>query len=462
MKIAKILEKHTHRGGIADAFRIIWPLMLSNSVNAIMQFTDRVFLSNYSITATQASVPAGTLSFLLPCLMMMTVSYSGTFVAQYFGAGKRLQCAHAFMQGLWLLVVTIPLTLALIPLGHWIISISGHAAEVMALEKVYFDIMMIGSTILPMSAALTGYFTGRGKTKLVMQVSIFGSCVNILLDWMMIYGKCGFPELGMAGAAWATVISFITTMSIFAFIAFREPVFRGKRGRAVCRFDYPLAAKIVRYGIPAGVHILLDMLTFTFFVFVTGNKEIIDAMSFSASNICFNINHLVFAPLMGISLGASTLVGNYLGAKDIVSAKRTGWSAMYIGWAYMLLILLLLAVFFRPCVLVFLPENATFDLESFIRLSRILLVLMASWCMFDVMSFGAGGALKGAGDTKFVMMAGVVMSLFFWIPLVLLVKRYCPNIIYFWATMPAYISILGLVILWRWIRGKWAEVKLVE
>ncbi len=98
-----ISEQHARRGGLSDAFRIIWPLMLSNSVTAIMQFTDRVFLSRYSDVAMQASVPAGTLSFLLLCVLQVTISYSGTFVAQFHGAGKRLSCARALSQSLWLL-----------------------------------------------------------------------------------------------------------------------------------------------------------------------------------------------------------------------------------------------------------------------------------------------------------------------------------------------------------------------
>ncbi len=456
-----LAERHARRGGMADAFRIIWPLMLSNSVSAVMQFTDRIFLSRYSDVAMQASVPAGTLSYLLLCVLQVTICYSGTFVAQFHGAGRRLSCARAFTQSLWLLFLTVPLTLLAIPLGHFLIASSGHAADVASAERVYFDIMMFGGILLPPAGALNGYFTGRGYTNLVMWLSVAGSAANILLDWLLIYGHWDLPELGIAGAAYATVLSFAATFVATACIAFREPVFHGRRGRAAFAFDRSLSLRILRYGLPSGVHVLLDMLTFTFFVFVIGRKDIADAMGFGASNVCFNINHLVFSPLLGIGMGAGILVGNYQGAGDSEAAKRAGWSAIFIGWIFMGTALLLLALFFRPAVLLFLSDSSAFDPEAFLSLSRILVTILASWCMFDVVNVIGGGALKGAGDTRFVMAAGVVAGFALWVPMILLVARLRPSVVNLWLTLPLYVFVLAAVLLSRWCRGKWREIRLV-
>ncbi len=447
---------------MADAFRIIWPLMLSNSVSAVMQFTDRIFLSRYSDVAMQAAVPAGTLSYLLLCVLQVTICYSGTFVAQFHGARRRLFCARAFTQSLWLLFLTVPLTLLAIPLGHSLIGVSGHAADVATAERVYFDIMMVGGVLLPAAGALNGYFTGRGCTKLVMWLSVAGSAVNILLDWLLIYGHWGLPELGIAGAAYATVLSFAATFAAMAFIAFREPVFHGRRGRAAFAFDRSLSLRILRYGLPSGVHVLLDMLTFTFFVFVIGREDIADSLGFGASNVCFNINHLVFAPLLGIGMGAGILVGNYQGAGDSVVAHRVGWSAIFIGWIFMGTALLLLALFFRPVVLLFLSDASAFDPEAFVSLSRVLVTILASWCMFDVVNVIGGGALKGAGDTRFVMLAGTVAGFGLWVPMVIAVARFRPSVVNLWLTLPIYVFFLAAVLLRRWCGGRWRSIKLVD
>lgn len=454
-------DKHARRGGLADAFRIIWPLMLSNSVHAVMQFTDRIFLSRYSDVAMQAAVPAGTLSFLLLSLLCVTIGYSGTFVAQFHGAGKRLSCARSLTQCFWLLSLTVPLTLLAMPLGHFLIGVSGHAESVAAAERSYFDIMMVGGLLLPLGAALDGYFTGRGFTKLVMWLSVAGSALNILLDWLLIYGHWGFPELGVAGAAYATAGSFGAFVAIKAAIAFREPVFRGQRRRAAFAFDRALSLRILRYGIPAGLHVLLDMLTFTFFVFVIGREDVADAMGFGASNVCFNINHLLFAPLLGIGMGAGILVGNYQGAGDGNAADRAGWSSIYIGWIFMGTALLLLALFFRPAVGLFISDRTSFDPEAFVALCRVLVAILSSWCMFDAANVIAGGALKGAGDTRFVMGTGIAAGFGFWMPMVIVVARFRPSVVNLWLTLPPYVLLLAAVFLHRWWRGKWREIRLV-
>lgn len=455
------LSKHDRRGGFRDSLRIIWPLMLSNSVHAIMQFTDRIFLSRYSDEAMQAAVPGGTLSYLLLCVLQVTVCYSGTFVAQFHGAGRRLACARSLTQCVWLMAVTVPLTLLAIPLGHLLLGVSGHAPSVVAAERAYFDIMMAGGVLLPIGGALNGYFTGRGFTRLVMWISIASSILNIALDWVFIYGHCGIPEMGISGAAYATVASFAASVAVTAAIAFREPVFHGRRGRAAFAFDRSLCIRIVRYGLPSGVHVLLDMLTFTFFIFVIGREDIADAMDFGASNVCFNINHLLFAPLLGIGMGAGILVGNYQGAGDSDSACRAGWSSIFIGWIFMGTALILLALFFRPAVTLFLSERTAFDREAFIALSRILVAILSSWCMFDVVNVIAGGALKGAGDTRFVMLAGVISGFALWVPMILAVARFRPSVVNLWLTLPLYVFVLAAVLLGRWWRGKWRDIRLV-
>ncbi|MBR0055963.1 MAG: MATE family efflux transporter, partial [Kiritimatiellae bacterium] len=356
---------------------------------------------------------------------------------------------------------TVPLTFLGIPLGHFLMEVSGHAPEVVAAERTYFDIVMAGGVLLPIGGALNGYFTGRGFTRLVMWISVIGSAINILLDWILIYGHWGMPELGISGAAYATVASFALAVAATAAIAFREPVFRGRRGRAAFAFDRPLAFRIVRYGFPSGVHVLLDMLTFTFFVFVIGRKDIADAMGFAASNVCFNINHLLFAPLLGIGMGAGILVGNYQGAGDGDAANRAGWNSIFIGWMFMGSALLLLALFFRPAVGIFLSDRTSFAPGEFIALCRILVAILSSWCMFDVANVIAGGALKGAGDTRFVMATGVAAGFGLWIPMILAVARLNPSVVNLWLTLPLYVLFLAAVLLARWWRGRWRAIRLV-
>ena len=123
------------KGDVRDVLRTTLPLVLAMGAHAVNQFTDRVFLARYSDDAIQASLPGGILSWLFICLLVATASYSGTFVAQFHGAGSKRDAAAAYGQGLWLALAALPLILLSIPLGNALFNLAGHAPAILADEK---------------------------------------------------------------------------------------------------------------------------------------------------------------------------------------------------------------------------------------------------------------------------------------------------------------------------------------
>jgi multidrug resistance protein, MATE family len=116
-------------------WRIAAPLILSMGSYTVMQFCDRVFLARYSSTAIQAALPAGILAHTLICFFQSLCSYSGTFTAHYFGAGRGARCIASTAQGLWLALLSWPLILLLIPLGLRLMELSGHSPAVLQDER---------------------------------------------------------------------------------------------------------------------------------------------------------------------------------------------------------------------------------------------------------------------------------------------------------------------------------------
>ena len=447
-------------GGLKDTLRLVWPLVLSMGANALMQFVDRIFLSRYSDDAIQAALPAGVLSFLIVSFFQAVVGYSGTFVAQYYGANKPFACARALGQGVWLALLSVPLMLAVMPLAHVCIDLAGHAPAVTNLEKLYFDILMVGGVPICLSAAVCGFFSGIGKTSLVMYVNIFGNMLNILLDWLLVFGIGPFPELGIAGAGWATVISLVAVAVLPVFWLPGESGFStARRASGALRPDWLMLKKIVRYGVPTGLHVLLDMITFTVFVFVTGR---LSAIEFAVSNIVFAVNHLAFAPLLGLSMGVCVLVGQYQGARNSAAAVRAGWTSLALGWLYMLV----LSVFFlaagEELLIMFHGQDSAFAREEYLSIGFKLLILISIWGFFDVVNLVGSGILKGAGDTRFVMLFTVSMNVFIWVPSFLAVLEYCPSIVNLWITLPVNLMMLAAGMMWRFKLGRWKNIKLVQ
>lgn len=447
------------KGSIADVSAVILPLVLAMASTSLMHFTDRVFLARYSTAAIQAALPGGILAFTIIAFFQSMVAYAGTFVAQFHGAGQRLATIKATAQGFWLSAVSAIPIIVLIPVGIWLMHVVGHAPEVIAEEKIYYSILMFGGVTLPFAAAITGYFTGRGKTRLTMVANIIGSLANVLLDYLMIFGHWGFPSMGIAGAAWATVIAGLISPAILIAAALREPFLKRIRLWRAMAFDRKLFNSLVRYGAPAGMHTLMDVSLFTIFVMMTGRLE---SMEFAVSNIGFSINQLFFGPMMGIGIGASIVVGQYQGARDSASAMRAGWSSMKIAWAYMGVFAVALLLFPDALLTLFKSPDSTFDPAAFLSLGRSLLVLMVAWGFFDAMTIVLGGALKGAGDTHFVMFYMVLMGWFLWMPPNVLILHKGGGLLALWQWMTLYTIILSFGILARWLRGKWKNIELVQ
>ena len=445
------------KGNLRESFRTVFPLILAMGANAINQFADRIFLARFSDSAIQASLPGGILSWLFICLLVATAGYSGTFVAQFHGAGSRRDAAAAYGQGLWLSLMCLPLVLGSIPLGHLVFDLCGHAPAIVAEEKAYYDILQLGGVFCVLNAVLSGYFTGIGRSRLVGFANVVGNLANLVLDWMFIFGKCGCAAWGIRGAGWATAAALPCV--ILGAVTLFDPALRGARYLAALRLRGNLLRRIVRYGIPSGLHQFIDVATFTVFVMLTGR---LDAMSFAVSNIGFAVNHLSFAPLMGLNQGASVLVGQHQGAHDPDASIRATKSCLFIALAYMGLFATVLFCFPDAIMDLFRGEASQFDPAAFRKLGRTLLWLLLSWGLFDATGLVVGGALKGAGDTKFVMWALMAISLGLWMPAVFAVMAFAPSITSLWLTMPFYCCICATTCIVRFRRGKWKQLRLVD
>lgn len=448
------------KGSIRECLAVAWPLVLAMAGNAIMMFADRLFLARYSAISIQAALPAGLMAFMAIAFLQNVVAYSGTFVAQYAGAGSRAACARAMGQGLWLAALCVPLLLATVPLGNLLFGWAGHAPEVMAEERHYYLTLVIGNLSIPFAAAVAGFFTGQGFTRLVMGANLMGNAANVALDPLFIWGWGPMPALGIVGAGVATALSQFLILGILVAAMLRERPFASWRRRQVAfAWKAPLMLRIVRFGLPSGGHVLLDVGTFTVFVFVTGRM---DALSFAASNIAFSVNHLVFAPLMGVGMAASVVAGQRMGDRDPAGAARAGRGCVALGWLYILLCTLIIGGFSEPILRAFYPHAAPFAYGEYLALGRRLIAIFLAWAWFDTLNIVLGGALKGAGDTRFVMCWVAGTAVLLWMPSLFLLYWLGFGIVSLWLTMLGYVIVASGGLLWRFLRGRWTSIRLID
>jgi len=447
-------------GGYREVLTIAFPLILSTASWSIHHFLDRMFLAWYSPEAVAASMPAGLVNFTILSLFVGTASYVGTFVAQYFGAGRSGRIGPAMWQGLYVAGIGGIVHLSLIPFAGPMFRHIGHEPLVQEYETVYFQIMCLGAVPGIAAPAIGGFFAGRGRTWPVMWVNVFATAVNVVMNYILIFGKWGFPQLGVKGAAIGTVIAGYCGLAAYTVLISRPEYNRRYRTLSGWRFDPSLFARLMRFGLPNGVQFLLDVAGFTAFVLMVGR---LGTSALAATVIAFNINTLAFMPMIGFGMAVSMLVGQQLGRNRPEMAQRSVYSGFHMTLTYMATVAALYV--FVPDLFIA-PFEAHADPESFQTVRATTLVLLrfvAVFCLFDTLNIVFASAIKGAGDTRFVMIMLLVVSLFVLVmPTYIALVHFGANIYVGWTIATVYICTLGLSFLMRFLAGKWKSMRVIE
>jgi len=441
-----------------ELFRIALPLIVTSASFTMLHFCDRMFLSWYSPTAIQAVVPAGILAFTLISFFMALCAMANSFVAQYYGAGHYKNCSRAVAQSLFMALLSMPLIWALIPLGLTLLAWSGHAPAVLAQEKIYLGILMLGGVNVPLVAAVGSFYGGRGETRVIMVVHLIGNSVNVLLNWLLIFGRGPFPELGIKGAAIASLIAGFVAPTILLTLYFSKKNHAIYRTREMLRLDRSLFARMLRFGLPSGMHMVLDIGSFSLFVLLLGR---LGETAFLASNIVLSINMIAFMPSIGIGQAASVLVGQYMGRSDADGAQSSAWKAVRVAWVYTAVVVSTFILFPEMYIRVFARGDAAFS--DVFTTARLLLFFAAGWGLMEATNAVLSGALRGAGDTHFVMWYHTAAAWgFFALGEAVMVIVFKLNVFAAWGWAIAYFTILAGGWIWRMKSGRWKRIELIE
>jgi multidrug resistance protein, MATE family len=454
-----MLNRWSRPGGYKEVLKVAYPLILSTGSWSIQHFVDRMFLSWYSQDALAASLPAGMLQFTFISFFFGTAAYVNTFVAQYVGAGRENRVGPAVWSGIYFGLVAGLIILSLRPFAHYFFEWAGHDPSVRVLETEYFRILCISGLGIP-GIALSAFFTGRGKTLVVMWANFAATGINLLLDYAWIFGNWGFPEWGISGAAWATVVAHFVTPIVFFVLVMRRKYDAVYCTRSGWRPDWDLVRRLIRFGVPNGIQFMLEILGFSVFIMLVG---MLGTVSLAATNIAFNINTLAFLPMLGIGTAVSTLVGQHIGNNRPDIAERTTWSAVHLTLIYMGT----MAAGYSLVPHLFLrPFSAKADPETFSEVWEMCVVLLrfiAVYSVFDGMYIVFSAGVKGAGDTRFVMYVSTLMS---WtimvIPTYLSVAVYGWGLFTAWIFVTVYIVLAGTMFMLRFMGGKWKTMRVIE
>ncbi len=458
--INKTKERWHTEAGYHEVLRVAFPLVLSTGAWAVQHFFDRMFLTWYSADALAAAMPAGILNFTIMALFLGTSGYVNTFVAQYFGAGQNNRIGPVLWQGVYIALFAAVVHLALIPLAKPFFQFVGHDPKVMRLEIIYFQILCLGAGPVVGGAALASFYSGRGKTLPVMWVNFAATVLNIILNYILIFGRLGLPPMGITGAGIATVISGFFSLFVYVAIICRRSHEEAYQTMSGWKFNRPLFLRLLRFGLPNGIPFFLEHVCFTAFCLMIGRLGIIQL---AATNLTLNIETLGFMPMLGFGMAVSILVGQRLGEDRPDLAERSVYSGFHLTFVYMagaaLAYVLIPEVLFWP----FVVNADPVSIAPIRELAIVLLKFVAVFCLFDTMAVIFSFGVRGAGDTKFAMFLVVISSILgLALPSYIALGLLGMGSYAAWTILTVYIGILGLAFLIRFSGGKWKSMRVIE
>ena len=459
MFYSKFKENLHSKGGYLEFLKVAVPLIISTGAWALQNFINRVFLAWYSQDAYAASLPAGLLNFTIMSIFIGMIAYIDVFISQYNGNKKYGKIGSAMWQSIYLGIFAAVIMFIISLFSAQIFNLSGHTSSVIAEEIKYFKLLCWGALPLFISYGLTGFYAGREKTGVILFVNVIGIVVNTVADYLLIFGNFGFPKLGIEGAALGSIIA-----SVVMVLTFISLMISNKKNK-IYRLgnfipDFKFIKRLLQYSFPNGVQFFFDMAAFTFFVILMGalGKEIQ-----SATNIVMNINQLIFMPLIGCAIATSIMVGTYLGANKPEIAQKSVKTALKTVYGYIAIVLILIIAV--PSLFIF-PFAKGAEKEMVMQIYPLIvqcLHFVAFYTLFDPANVIFSAAIKGAGDTAFVMKVLTSLAIFVaGIPIYLAVRVFNWGFYVGWSIFVVYVILLALVFFLRYRSGKWKKMRVIE
>ncbi len=442
----------TPRNTTRELLHIAIPMVVSQGSFAVMVFCDRLFLSFLGPQYMAAAMAGGVAGFFTISLMTGTLSYANALSAQYYGRGDMHKCPRVVSQGWLMSLVALPLMLLAAVGVHAMFGMAGHEPEQLALERQYYQILMAGALFQCLKTVMGSYFAGISQTRVVMIADVLAVLLNIGLSYALIFGKLGLPAMGIAGAAWGTVIATAFAVGVFL-LFYLHPVHRARFAvRDSFRFDTGIMRRYLRLGVPSGFEMFMNVATFHLFLMMFQSYGI---PAGAAASIVFNWDMMSFVPMIGLHIAVISLIGRYVGAGDLSQANAVIAAAMRIAYTYGAVLAIAFTVFRADMIMVFAQSGA--DFSEIVTLGSFMMVGLSFYVLADATILVAGGALRGAGDTRWLMTTSILLH---WL---MVVAQYFIIIVYdagprlSWVAFVIMLISLAACYLWRLLGGVWRQ-----
>jgi len=432
-------------------WELAWPTIVSFGAYTLVRAVDFAMVGSLGPDALAAVGLGGQIYWLVQSIAMLVPTGLTAILSRAVGASDPDLADRALRQSL-LLATAIALltTLCGLPFSRESIQIYGVEPSVVGLGADYVWWLLLGTVPFAHGMVFGTAIRAAGDARTPLYIGIVVNLVNLVLNWVLIFGKLGFPALGVAGAAIASSLAMVVQAVVFFWLWGRGHLILPPRGGS-WRFDRALARRISVIGYPASTEqglFQIGLLAFQRILSPYGTAVI------AAYNVGVQVLSFSFIPGVGFATAAATLVGQRLGARDSRAAERSGWRATWGALVTQTATGVVIVAFAEPLARVFSDDAAVVALTvDFIWILGALQPLMA-------FEFALGGALRGAGDTVFPMQV-LFVALFVvrLVPAALLAWVFDASVQWVWCALVGDYALRALLFVWRFRKGHWKTLE---
>ena len=394
-----------------DHSRAIWklgmPLILSNLAMFAIHITDTIMLGWYDVTALAASTIAGTMFFVIFIVGAGFAQAVTPMVAAAAEENDERQVRRVTRMGLWLsifygLAVTLPFFWA-----EQILIAIGQDPDVAALAHIYLQIVIWQMVPALIVMTMKSFLAAVEHTAIILWATIGAAIINAVVNYALIFGNWGAPELGIKGAAIASLaVNLFSVAVLIGYTLWKLPQFQLFKN--FWRSDSEIMKRVYRLGWPIGLTSLAEGGLFSASAVMMGW---IGALELAAHGIAIQLASLAFMVHIGFSQAATVRAGRALGRRDEVALRTGGVTAMTMSAFYAVITSVIFLLF--PDVLVWLfVDPVDPDRDALVRIGASFVIVAALFQLVDGLQVMALGLLRGVQDTAVPM---VMATISYWV-----------------------------------------------
>lgn len=449
----------------AEVWRLAWPAIVEHLLHTIIYFVDSLMIGQLGvaegrpeigISAMAALVIASPIVWSVSVVLVTTISTATVaLVARAYGEGDSAKVRLATVTGLLLVMGMGGFATVLgVAFSRDIVWFFSVGKDPILLEQAARYMQIVFSTFIFAGAGMVGMsaLRGAGDTRTPMVIAICANAVNVAGNYVLIFGKFGFPRMELAGAALATALTRIVEFLLVCGALFRKGSRISLRVEDFTHVRLDSVRKVFRIGFPAGLEALVVQSGYLFFTrIITG----LPPASMAAHRVAISIESVSFMPAAGFQVAASTVVGQCLGARKPDLAEKGAKIANTMAMLFCSSIGIVLLAFPEAIVKLFNPDPAVVKIGALcLRIAAVAQPLLA-------MSMTLAGALRGAGDTKSPMYVAWLGMWCIRVPLVhLTIKFFGMGLEGAWLTMNVDWLVRSVILWFLLNRGAWKKVEL--